>query len=160
MSNAENSLSVPSSSPSLFAVPFIFPVPPSPLAAPETTSFAPPTPVIPAKFRLANSADIWATTYPSATFLFRPLDCTSVPASAVQPYPANVDSYMSASPYPNSPWPSAFPHYREVERQPHDHERRTFTPTEPRAHDPTKLQYHMNDEPTEYCKRDHAEPDM
>ena len=52
-----------------------------------------------------------------------------------------------------------FPHYREVERQPHDHERRTYTPTEPRAHDPTKLQGHMNDEPTESRKRVHAEPD-
>ena len=66
---------------------------------------------------------------------------------------------MSASPYPNSPWPSAFPHYRKVERQPHDHERRTYTPTEPRANDPTKLQDHMNDEPTESRERDHAEPD-
>ena len=84
-----------------------------------------------------------------------------------QPYPAYLDFFMSASPYPNSPWPSAFPHYREVERQPHDHERRTYTPTNlhrerrtytPRAHDPTKLQDHMNDEPSESNKRDHAEP--
>ena len=37
----------------------------------------------PATFRLANSADIWPTTYPSATCQFRPLDGTSVPASAV-----------------------------------------------------------------------------
>ena len=66
---------------------------------------------------------------------------------------------MSASPYPNYPWPSAFPHYREVERQPLDHERRTYTPTQLRAHDPTKLQDHMNDEPTESHTRDHAEPD-
>ena len=47
MSSAENSCSVPSSSPSPFAVPSNIPVPPSPLAAPETTSFATPTPVIP-----------------------------------------------------------------------------------------------------------------
>ena len=66
---------------------------------------------------------------------------------------------MSASPYPNYPWQSAFPHYREIERQAHDHERRTYTPTQPRAHDPTKLQDHMNDEPTESQKRDYEEPD-
>ena len=66
---------------------------------------------------------------------------------------------MSASPYPNSSWPSDFPHYREVERQPHDHERRNYTPTEPRADDPTELQDHMIDEPTESRKSDHAEPD-
>ena len=37
----------------------------------------------PATSRPANSADKWATTYPSATCPFRPLDGTSVPASAV-----------------------------------------------------------------------------
>ena len=37
----------------------------------------------PATFRLAISADLWVTTYPSATCQFRPLDGTSVPASAV-----------------------------------------------------------------------------
>ena len=45
MSNAESACSVPSSSPSPFALPSNIPVPPSPLAAPETTSFALPTPV-------------------------------------------------------------------------------------------------------------------
>ena len=45
MSNAENSCLVPSSSPSPFAVLSNIPVPLSPLAAPETTSFAPPTPL-------------------------------------------------------------------------------------------------------------------
>ena len=38
---------VPSSSPSSFAVPSNIPAPPSPLAVPETTSFAPPKPVTP-----------------------------------------------------------------------------------------------------------------
>ena len=76
-----------------------------------------------------------------------------------QLYPAFLDSYMSASLYPNSPWHSAFPHYREVERQPHDHERRTYTPTEPQADDPTELRDHMIDELTESRKRNHAEPD-
>ena len=52
-----------------------------------------------------------------------------------------------------------FSHYREVERQLQDHERRTYTPTDPRADDPTESQDHRNDEPTESRKRDHAEPD-
>ena len=43
----KNSCSVPSSSLSPFVVPSNIPVPPSPLAAPETTSFAPLTPVTP-----------------------------------------------------------------------------------------------------------------
>ena len=47
MSNAENSCSVPSSSPSPFAAPSNIPLPLSPIAAPETTSFAHPTPVTP-----------------------------------------------------------------------------------------------------------------
>ena len=70
-----------------------------------------------------------------------------------QPYPAYLDSYMSASPYPNFPRPSAFPHYRETERLPHDHERRTYTPTEPRADDHTEPRDHRYAMPTESRKR-------
>ena len=47
MSNAKISCSVPSRSPSPFALPSNIPVPPSPFAAPEATSFAPPKPVNP-----------------------------------------------------------------------------------------------------------------
>ena len=87
MSNAENSCSVSSSSPSPFAVPS------HPCASFTTRSSRDdkmctsdtgnPFASIPATFCLANSADIWAITYPSATYPFRPLDGTSVPASAV-----------------------------------------------------------------------------
>ena len=154
MSDAKNSCSVPSSSPSTFAVPSNIYVPLSPLAAPETTSFAPPTPVIPLRAVLRPFAlpipPIYGKPHtplrhvhsgPSMVHQCQPQQC--------QPYPAYLVSYMSASPYPSSPWPSDFHHYREVERQPHDHERQTHTPIEHRVHDPTKLQDHMNDEPTE-----------
>ena len=46
ISNAKRSCSVPSSYPSPSAVPSNIHMPPSPLAATETTSLAPPTPVI------------------------------------------------------------------------------------------------------------------
>ena len=61
--------------------------------------------------------------------------------------------------YPNSPWSLVFPHYREVERQPRDNERRTHTPTDPRADDLKESQDHRKDESTENRKRNHAEPD-
>ena len=76
-----------------------------------------------------------------------------------QLYTAYLGSYLSASSYPISPWPSAFPHYQEFERQPHDHLRRTYTPKYPRADDPTESQDDRNCEPTESCKRDNSEPD-
>ena len=138
--------------------------PPSPLAAAETTSSAPPTPVtslrapprpftspIPPIYGQSHNPLRQVHSGPSMVHRCQP--------QQYQPYPAYLVSYMSASPYPNSPWLSAFPHYREVERKMHDHERRSYTPTEPRSHDPTKLQDDRNDEPTESRKRDHAEPD-
>ena len=157
MSNAKNSCSVPSSSPSPFAVPSNIPVPPSPLTAPETTSFAPPTPVTLCEHPRDLLASPISPTYGQPHTPLRhvrsgPSMVHQCQPQQYQPYPAYLDSFMSASPYPNSPWPSAFPHYRENERQPHDHDRRT--PMEPRAHDPTKLQDQMNDEPTESRKRD------
>ena len=164
MSNAENSCSVPSSSPSPFALPSNIPVTPSPLAAPDTISLAPPTPPTPLRAPPRPFASPIPPTYgqPHTPLLHvhsGPSMVHQCQPQQYQPYPAYMDSYMSASPYPNSPWPSDFPHYREIERQPHDPERRTYTPTEPRAHDPKKLQDQIYDEPTESLKRDHAEPD-
>ena len=66
---------------------------------------------------------------------------------------------MWAWPCPNSQLPSAFPHYQEIERQPHDHERQTHAPTELRADDPTKTQDHRNDETTGSRRKDKAEPE-
>ena len=162
--NAENSCSVPSSSPSPFALPSNIPVTPSPLAAPDTISLAPPTPPTPLRAPPRPFASPIPPTYgqPHTPLLHvhsGPSMVHQCQPQQYQPYPAYMDSYMSASPYPNSPWPSDFPHYREIERQPHDPERRTYTPTEPRAHDPKKLQDQIYDEPTESLKKDHAEPD-
>ena len=158
MSNAENSCSVSSISPSPFAVPSNIPVPPSLLAAPETTKCAPQTPVNPSGAPPRPFASPIPPTYGQS---HTPLQHVHSGPSMVHqcqpqqywPYPAYLDFYMSASLYLNFPWLSAFPHYREVERQPHDHERRTYIPTEPRAHDPSKLQDHMIDEPTESRKK-------
>ena len=115
---------------------FKHPVPPSPLAAPETTSFAPPTPL---------RATLGPFLSPRQ---FRRNMGNHIPLCDM--YIQAPRWYISAS--LNSPRPSAFPHHREVERQPHDHERQTYIPTEPRAHDPSKLQDHMIDEPTESRK--------
>ena len=69
-------------------MPSNIPVPPSPLAASETTSFDPPTPVTPLRDPPQPFASpipyghmgnhIWATTYPSATCPFRRVDGASV----------------------------------------------------------------------------------
>ena len=105
----------------------------------------------PATFRLANSADISAITYPSSTFLLRRLDGTSVPASAVSAISILPGFLYVGITVSDFSMPSAFPHYRKTERQTHEHGRQTYTRTEP--------QDHRNDEQTENRKKDHTQPD-
>ena len=114
MSNEEISCSVPSSSPSPFAVPSNFPVPPSPLEAPETTSFDPPTPVTPLR---APPRPFAPPIPPTNGQPHTPLRHVHSGPSMVhqcqpqqhRPYPAYLDSYMSTSPYPISPCHRLFP---------------------------------------------------
>ena len=101
MTNAESSCSVPSRSPSLFAVSTNIPVPPSPLVAPETTSFAPFASPIPPTYGQPQTPLRHVHSGPSMVH-----HCQS---QQYQPYPAYLESYMSTSRYPNSTWPSAFP---------------------------------------------------
>ena len=104
MSNAESSCSVPSSSPSPFSVPSNIPVPPSPLAAPKTTSFAPPTPVTHLRAPPRPFASPIPPIYGQPHIPLRHVhsgtsmvhECQS---QQYQPNLAYLDSYMSASPY-------------------------------------------------------------
>ena len=156
MSNAENSSSVPSSSPSAFAVPSNILVPPSTLAAPETTSFAPPTPVTPLRAPPRPFASPIPPTYGQPHTPVRhvhsgPSMVHQCQPQQYQPYPAYLDSYMSASPYPYRLFPT-------IEKLKDNRMNMRGEPTlprnpEPMIHDPTKLQDHMNDEPTESRKR-------
>ena len=117
MSNAESPCSVLSSSLSPFALPSNIPLPPSPLAAPETTSFAPPTPeTLCEQPRPRPFASPILPTYGQPHTPLRhvhsgPSVVYQCQSHQYQPYPAYLDSFMSASPYPNSRWPLTFPHY-------------------------------------------------
>ena len=130
-----------------FAVPSNIPVPPSPLAAPETTAFSPPTPVSPLRVPPRPFALPISPTYGQP---YTPLRLVHSGRSMVhqfqpqqyEPYPAYLGFYISASPYPTYPWLSSFPHYREKEKRSHFHERRTYTCTEPRADDPPEPRDH------------------
>ena len=152
MSDAQNSCSVPSSSPSPFAVPSNNPVPPSPLAAPETISFAPPTPVTPLPAPPWPFASRIPLTYgqPHTTLRHVHLDPSMIhqcQSQQYQPYPAYLNSCRHHRiRILHGHW--LFPTIEKLKRQPHDHERRTYTPREPQAHEPTKFQEHINDELT------------